>query len=183
MYMPAVTPEIDYTASTLSALFHTDELTLTAELLTSDTRLSDYLNSSLSTVDVRPLQVRRNRTESSIDLDAPHAIMEKDHILFVIPVSEPSRMTMQGHHEWRQMTKLPCWASLGPYTLTGTIHLDSDRDPRVALRLLDKQFLPITDVKLTTVTGEERDYSAVIVNRTHLDMLALLSLGEARRRW
>jgi hypothetical protein len=183
MDLPFATAEADIEGLTLRALFHTDELTLTADLLTADTRLSDVLNSSLPTVEVRPLQVRWNRGGSSVDLDSPHALMEKDHILFVIPVTEPSRPSHGSTANWRSMSTLPCWASLGPYTLTGTVHVDANRDPRVALRLLDKQFVPLTDVSLTTAGGDAREYSTIVINRKRIDMLALLSLGETKSRW
>ena len=180
MYMP-VAPQREFGGhiDTLRAMFYTDELTLTAEIASPDTRLSDYLNSSLSTLDIRPILVRWNRTGSSVDLSAPHAILEKDHVLFVTPIAEPLRYGLSDSDSRRRMATLPCWASLGPYTLTGMIYLDAERDPRTALRLLDKQFLPLTEVTLATASDEVREYGALIVNRKHLDMLALTSLGEA----
>jgi hypothetical protein len=182
MYMPVAPQlEIEEHIDTLRAMFYTDELTLTAEIASPDCRLSDYLNSSLSTLDIRPILVRWNRNGSSVDLAAPHAIIEKDHVLFVTPIAEPLRYRDSDSDSCKRTVTIPCWASLGPYTLTGTIHLDAERDPRMALRLLDKQFLPLTDVTLETADGEVREYGALIVNRKHLDMLALKSLGDNRK--
>ena len=180
----AVIEHIDdeHGAKTLTAEFHTDELTIHAQIDSPEGRLSDHLNGSLSTVDVQPVAVTWNRTGAAIEVQAPHAIIDKAHVLFVVPTREPHKTGGPGTGSWRRMNTLPCWASVGPFTLTGTIHLDPERgDPRIALRLLEKLFLPLTDVRLTQANGETKEYGALLVNRKKIDMLALLSLGQTSR--
>ena len=166
----------EHGTKTLIAEFHTHELTVGAQIDSPEGRLSDHLNGSVSMVAVQPLYVTQNRTGESIELETSHAIIEKDHVLFVVPIAEPPRPSGPGTISWRRTNTLPCWASIGPFKVNGTIHLDAERgDPRIALRLIDRRFLPLTNVRMTGANGETREYSAVLVNRTHIDMLALLS--------
>jgi hypothetical protein len=62
---------------------------------------------------------------------------------------------------------------VGPYRVIGNLHTEAGRDPHIALRAFDKQFLPLTDVIVSYPDGATREYPAIIVNREHVDFLAL----------
>jgi hypothetical protein len=66
-----------------------------------------------------------------------------------------------------------CRLGVGPYEITGKVHTEPGRDVRVSLRVLDRQFLPVTQATLRFPDGVERGYPVVLVNRNHVDVLAL----------
>ena len=74
---------------------------------------------------------------------------------------------------WKPTTGQRCWAGIGPYRVIGIIHTDAGRDPSISLRLLDKQFVPLTDTSVVFPDGSTHAYPTVIINRYHLDVLAL----------
>ena len=165
-------PRLDHGVHSYVAEFYTEHLVVQARLTSPEIRLSDHLNSSVSTVDLRPLAVTQ-RNGSQIDLSGSHAPVTKDRVLFVAPVSEPERLRGASNAAWRQTTKHSCWVGMGGYSLSGTLHLESGRDPHISMRMLDKQFLAATDVTVVAPDGVSRHFPALLVNRLHIDLLAL----------
>ncbi len=47
----------------------------------------------------------------------------------------------------------------------------------MALRLLDKNYVPVTDVTITLPNGSTREVPTVLVNRSRLDVLTLELAG------
>lgn len=158
---------------TINAEFYTQHLTIGGEIRSPEPRLSDLLNSSAPTLDLKPLNVNRPGSGGHVDLTGSYAHVTKSRVLFVIPLCEPRRPQGQMNTAWKQTVGRRCWAALGSYTLCGTLHTEVEADDRFLLRLLDRQFVPITQAVVTSPDGTARDYSAVIVNRAHLDLLAL----------
>ena len=71
-----------------------------------------------------------------------------------------------------------CWGAVGRYSLVAKVQSEAGRDPRVVLRSLEeKQFLPLNEVAITFPDNVVRDYPAVIVNRFHLELLAITGLS------
>ena len=157
----------------LKAEFYTEHRTIHAELTSPEGRLSDHLNSSATTVDLRPVSATPSGRGASIDLSGTNALLAKDRLLFVVPIAEPSRPRGAANPAWKSTGTRRCWAGLGPYKIVGTVHTPGDHDTRIALRLLDKQFLPLTDASITYPDGTTRDYGAIIINRSHVDLFAL----------
>jgi predicted metal-dependent phosphotriesterase family hydrolase len=52
-------------------------------------------------------------------------------------------------------------AVAGRHSLTGTIHMDVSKDARIALRLLEKKFVALTDVSIASSDGDTQDYRTV----------------------
>jgi hypothetical protein len=102
--------------------------------------------------------------------------LTKARILFAIPLDGPDSPRRPDVPAWLTSPAWPCYAGLGPYHITGKLHLETGRDPRVALRLITKPFLPITGATVTFPSGETRAYATIIVNRAHLDMLTFHGL-------
>jgi hypothetical protein len=157
--------------------FYTEHFVVQARLSSPERRLSDHLNGSLKTVDVRPISALQVSTGVAADLARSHAQLTKARILFVVPIAEPDRPSGQSNAAWKVTSKYGGWAGVGPYSISGTIHTDAGRDPQIALRLLDKQFLPFTGVSITFPDGETRSFPTIIVNRQYLDLLALEGAG------
>ena len=155
--------------------FYTEHFVVQAKLSSPERRLSDHLNGALATVDVRPISAMQVGTGEAADLARSHAQITKARVLFVIPIAEPDRPAGQNNAAWKATSKYGAWAGVGPYSISATIHTDAGRDPQIALRLLDKQFLPFTGVSILFPNGETRKYPTIIVNRQHLDLLALES--------
>lgn len=153
--------------------FYTEHYVVKARLLCPERRLSDHLNGAVGTVDVRPLSAVHVDTEVETPLGRSFAQLNKGRILFVVPVSEPDRPTNGSNAAWKVTAKYEAWAGIGRYSIDGTIHTDAGRDPQIALRLLGAQFLPITGPTITFPNGEARNFPTVIINRQHLDILAL----------
>ncbi|MDQ2743305.1 MAG: hypothetical protein M3Z66_13575, partial [Chloroflexota bacterium] len=95
------------------------------------------------------------------------------HLLFAVPLStEPPAEDDQSLHA--ETLTHTCWAGVGRYSLLGRLHMEVGRNPRLFLRSLEqRQFLPVTDVRLTFPDGAVRDYTAVVVNRLQIELLAL----------
>lgn len=153
--------------------FYTEHFVVQTKLSSPERRLSDHLNGSLATVDVRPVSALQLSTGVAADLGRTHAQLTKVRILFVVPITEPERVSGQSNAAWKATSKYAAWAGVGPYSISGTIHTDAGRDPQIALRLLDKQFLPFTGVTIMFPDGDTKSFPTVIVNRQHLDLLAL----------
>lgn len=161
---------------TFTSAFYTDHLVVQARLSSPERRLSDHLNGSRSTVELRPLSVWQRATGRTTEPAPSHGQLTKSRILFVVPLAEPDRPSGRRHAAWRATSQYHGWASVGPYSLHGTIHTDAGRDPQLALRLLDQPFLPVTGVTITFPDGQTHAVPTVIVNRHHLDLLALEGL-------
>ena len=168
-------PGSDTGVHTFTSEFYTEHFIVQAKLSSPERRLSDQLNGALATVDVRPISALQVATGAGADLTRSHAQITKARVLFVIPIAEPERLVGQSNAAWKVTSKYAAWAGVGPYTISGTIHTDAGRDPSIALRLLDKQFLPFTAVSILFPSGETRKFPTIIVNRQHLDLLALES--------
>ncbi len=153
--------------------FYTEHFVIQAKLTSPERRLSDHLNSSVSTVDVRPLAAVQHNIETETELAGGHAQVVKSRILFVVPLSEPERPRAPDNSAWKATTKYAAWGGTGPYSFRGSIHSDTGRDPQFVLRLLDKQFVPFTGVTVTLPDGSRQSYPAILVNRLQLDMLSL----------
>jgi hypothetical protein len=153
--------------------FFTEHLVVQAKLTSPERRLSDHLNGALSTVDVRPMSAQQISTEIETDLTHWHAHLTKARILFVVPITEPERPQGESNIAWRRTVKYRAWGGIGPYVISGYIHVDEGRAAQFALRLLDKPFVPATDVTLTFPDGTTRYYPTLILNQQHLDLLAL----------
>lgn len=169
--------EVDQGLYTLEAEFVTEHLVIQGELSSPEGRLSDHLNSSSQSVEIQPTTVRRIYSGDSIDLAGAHAHVTKAHLLFIVPIVEPARpQHVVESVRTSKMTK-QCWAALGRYSIVGQIHAEALRDPRLILRGLEhKQFLPFTDAQITAPDGSTHSYGAVLVNRAHLEMLALRNI-------
>src|SRR5579859_9279 len=76
---------------TLEAEFVTEHLVIRGELSSPEGRLSDHLNSSTQSVEIRPTTVQRIFTGDRIDLAGAHAHVTKAHLLFIVPIAEPER--------------------------------------------------------------------------------------------
>jgi hypothetical protein len=154
--------------------FYTPHRVIGAELVTPEPRLTDHLNSSLPIVDVRAMTiVQRGGINIELARSASHLL--KSFIIFVVPLSEPSAVETEGNPHWQQRTKRRCRMGATLYQITGNIHTEPLPDPRAALRALDQQFVPVTEVTLSQPDGTAQDYPVIIVNRLNLDMLALSS--------
>lgn len=144
-----------------------------AEMTSPEQRLSDYLNGSFPSIDMRPRTAAHPDESTVMDLEGTSASVLKDSILMAIPVREPKRIVNPAHPDWRPLIRHRCWLALGPYRLLGTLHVEKGRDPRVALRLLDQQFVPVTEVSVSGPSSEPRQYPVVLINQAHLDLLAV----------
>jgi len=174
MYTQASTSTfVDSSLYTFMAQFYTDHLIVHAELTSPEIRLSAHLNSSLPAVEVRPSHVDRIANGASIELDGSYGPLTKHGVLFVVPIAEPARPEGTANFAWKQTMTRRCWLSLGRHSLTGTIHMDVNRDARIALRLLEKKFIALTDVSIASPHGDTQDYRAVLVNREQIALLAL----------
>jgi hypothetical protein len=158
----------------IEAEFTTQHFVIRGEITSPDMRLSDNLNGSAGTVEIRPTYAQRTPSGAHIDLPDAHAHVTKAHLLFCVPISEPDRPPKADNVAWTWTMTRRAWAGLGRYTLAGKVHADSIRDPRLILRALDhRQFFPFTEATLTSPDGTVRTYDTVIVCRMSLEVLAL----------
>ena len=158
----------------IEAAFYTDHLVIRGEIISPDMRLSDHLNSSVPSVEVRPLSMHRIDSGSRVDFPSSHAHIYKAHLLFILPVSEPARPDRHNNAAWTRTTVKRCWAGVGRYTVHGQIHVEMGRDQRHILRSLDhRQFIPVTSATMVLPDGQVQDCNAIIVNRNALEMVAL----------
>lgn len=103
--------------------------------------------------------------------------MTKASILLAIPIAEPARPQQRDYAAWRPTAKLACWAGVGAYRVWAWIHTENGRDPHMALRLLDKNYVPVTDVTITLPNGSTREVSTVLFKRSRPDVLTLELAG------
>jgi hypothetical protein len=164
---------IDPGLCTIHAEFITEHLSVGGEVSGPEARLSDVLNSSVPSVGFKPLSVTRGSIGGQIDLSGSYAHLTKSRLLFVVPVREPERTRGHGNAAWKQTAQRRCWVGIGPYSLVGTLHTEVGVDPRFYLRLMENQFIPIANAAITFPNGSVCDYPVVIVNRAHVDLLAL----------
>jgi hypothetical protein len=162
---------------TIEAEFVTEHLTVWGELRSPEGRLSDHLNSSATSVEIKPFAVTRVFGEGPVDLAGFHAHISKAHLLFIVPITEPDNRSNGYGGGWtRTMTK-ECWAAFGRYVLSGKAHVEAGWDPMLMLRsLAQKQFIPFTEVTITNPDGSTRQHATAIVNREALELLALKDL-------
>jgi hypothetical protein len=159
---------------TIEAEFYTEHLIVRGEITSPDLRLSDHLNSSAPSIEIRPQHVERIMTGAHIDLPGAHAHVTKAHLLFTLPVSEPERPPRADNVAWTWTMTRRAWAGLGRYMMVGKIHAEAGRDPRLILRSLEhRQFLPFTECTVTMPDGSVISAGTIIINRHNLEMLAL----------
>ncbi|HEX8919239.1 MAG TPA: hypothetical protein VF898_12105 [Chloroflexota bacterium] len=170
---PVEEPLADHGPNSFSADFFTEYRIVRAELRSPEMRLSDHLNSTAGTVDMRPCDAIQSAGGFKVDLDGTHGTLTKSRILFVIPISEPPRPAGNANGAWKSTVTRSCWAGVGPYRLSGNIHTEAARDSTIALRQIDTQFIPLTDTTITFPDGTTRECSAIFINRAHLDLLTI----------
>jgi hypothetical protein len=159
---------------TIEAQFVTDSLVIHGEVVSPDDRLSDHLNGTSSDVEIRPIEAHRFGGGSHMNLSGSYAHITKAYLLFIVPLAEPTRSPTRANQAWRRTVTRRCWAGAGGYSISGHIHAEAGRDPRLILRSLgEKRFLPFTDATVTFPDGASRDYPAIIVNRYRLELLTL----------
>ncbi|MGI8827436.1 MAG: hypothetical protein ACR2JC_17755 [Chloroflexota bacterium] len=165
---------IDEGLYTIEAEFYTDHLIIHGEIVSPNLRLSDYLNSSLAGVEIRPLAVQRVASGAAVDLPKAQAHIYKAHLLFIVPLDEPSRPDRENNAAWTRTTTRRCWAGLGRYSIDGQIHEEAGRDTRLILRSFEhRQFIPLTEATVTLPEGGGRSCRAIIVNQSALEMIAI----------
>jgi hypothetical protein len=108
-----------------------------------------------------------------MDLDGSFGYITKRRLLFAVPLSEPDEARRASTDLWKRTSESRCWTAVGPYRLAGLVHTEEGRNPQIALRSLDKQFVPLTDVTITRADGTTLSYSVVLLNRDVLDILVL----------
>jgi hypothetical protein len=160
---------------TLEAEFYTESLVVRGEVPAPEQRLSDHLNGGAPNLELRPLSVRRAGAADPIGLHSEVGQIAKEHLLFAVPVRETNRIANDQNGPWRWTVTQRCYGLVGPYTLIGKLHAEAGRDPRLILRLLsEREFHPITEAVVTFPGGVTKQYDTVIVNRRHLEFMALL---------
>lgn len=158
---------------TFTADFVTPYRVIRAEVISPEFRLTDCLNSFSQHLEIRPCQAQDRLTNAATDLTGTIAHIFTASLLFVLPVNEPERRAGPANTFWKSTVRHRCSAALGQYWLSGAIHFESSSEPRLALRLLNRQFIPLTDVTLTDPEGKRVHHPVVIVNREALDLLAV----------
>lgn len=158
----------------IEAEFYTEQFVIRGEVTSPEMRLSDHLNSSTATLELKPSGVQRSLSGLRVNIAGGFAYISKAHLLFVVPIQEPAGPAGgDGSMRVRTITHL-CWAGLGRYSLLGSLHMEAGRNPKLFLRSLEqRQFLPFTDVRLTFPDGAVREYPMVVVNRFEIELLAL----------
>ncbi len=166
-------PPLEEGLYALEAEFYTEQFILRATVISPEMRLSDHLNSATSTLELRPSAVRRATNGAQVHVAGSLAYLAKSHLLFSVPLSTepPAEDDQLLHAETLTHT---CWAGVGRYSLLGRLHMEVGRNPRLFLRSLEqRQFLPVTDVRLTFPEGAVRDSPTVMLNRLQIELLAL----------
>src|SRR5947209_10007751 len=85
--------------------FYTDHFLVQAKLSSPERRLSDHLNGSVASVDIRPVSALQLKTGVSAELGRTYAQITKARILFVVPISEPDRPSGQSNAAWKATSK------------------------------------------------------------------------------
>ncbi len=172
------TPGIDASTpleglTAIQAEFYTEHFIVRGELTSPEARLSDHLNSSTTTLELNPSNVHRSDNKLVVHVEGSAAYITKAHLLFVLPISEPLPAPVDPAARVRTVGQT-CWAGIGRYNVLGKLHMEAGRNPRLLLRSLEeRQFLPFTEVQLTLPDGTIRSHDAVLVNRFHLELLAI----------
>lgn len=152
--------------------------TLRVDMVSPERRLSDYLNGFLPCVDVQPSGAEAPVNETAISYSDPGCVT-KTSLLFVIPVVEPTRQSGSSNPAWRATVKRGCRAEIGRWSISGHIHLETANVSAGSLRLLEKQFMPITGATIAR-DGEVVSTDVVaIVNRFRVDALFVESVPSA----
>lgn len=160
---------------TIEAQFFTEQLVVCGELTSPDSRLSDHLNSQATSVEISLINAHRFGTSREIELAGTQGQITKAQLLFALPLSEPVRPAQNDNQAWRRTVSLRCWSSVGGFSIVGKYHTDAGREPKLILRSLgNDQFFPLTDATITFPDSASHDYPTVIVNRHHLELVALV---------
>jgi hypothetical protein len=160
--------------SEIEAEFYTEHFVVRGSVTSPEMRLSDHLNSSTTTLELRPSQVQRSENGPRIHVEGSSAYITKSHLLFVLALHEPAPIRGSDNASWTRTVTQTCWGGLGRYSLVGKVHMEAGRNPRLFMRSLEqRQFLPFTDVRLTFPDGAVREFPTVVVNRFRLELLAI----------
>jgi hypothetical protein len=170
---------LDEGLCSIEAEFLTGELRVQARVLSPEPRLSDHLNSATSMIELQPSRVQRLAGGPMIDVSGHPAYLSKAHLLAVIPIEEKDGPAPAGSTLWKGTISQTCWAALAQYSIVGRLHMEAGRDPRLFLRSLEqRQFVPLTDARLTLPDGTVREYPTVVINRYQLHLLVLDGTAE-----
>lgn len=160
--------------TSIEAEFYTEQFVVRGELTSPEMRLSDHLNSSTATLELKPTGVQRSLSGLRVNVAGGFAYISKSHLLFVLPIQEPAAPPAEASNSRVRTITQTCWAGIGRYSLLGHLHMEAGRNPRLFLRSLEqRQFLPFTDARLIFPDGATREYPMVVVNRFQIEMLAL----------
>lgn len=100
-----------------------------------------------------------------------HATINLGNVLFAMPIEEPGapRPGDPNAHVRKEPNRVEI--GIGPYTVTGNIHLLGGSTPREALRLLRSRFFAVTQVTLRQVDRPafHEEHPVVFVNRGAVD--------------
>jgi hypothetical protein len=163
---------LDEGLCTIQAEFLTRELQIRGSVTSPEQRLSDHLNSSTSMVEVQATHVQRHSGGQVVEVSGHPAYLSKAHLLVVIPIDEPVDSAAAGPSLRKGTISQTCWAALPGYSVVGRLHMDAGRHPRLFLRSLEqRQFVPLTDARITFPDGTVRDYPAVVINRHQVHLL------------
>lgn len=160
--------------SSMEAEFYTEHFMVRGTLTSPDFRLSDHLNSPTATFELSPSLVHRILSGPQMPITGRRTYITKSHVLFVLPdreiaptdpLGEPLRSETQTHR---------CLVGVGRHTITGDLHIDPDKNPRLLLRSLEeRRFIPFTKSTVTFPDGTRRDAPTAIVNRAHIELLTV----------
>ena len=169
----ATPPVVDEGLYLCTAEFFTEHTTIHAEIKSPEMRLSDHLNSSARSVDVRPFSLTERASGGQVELGGSYARVIKDRVLFAVLCTEPARPPRDSNPAWKSTVQRRCWASAGGYRIAGTIHLEPGKDVHTALRTLTRQFVPITNATVTTHGRQIGSYQTLLINQDRVDMIAV----------
>jgi hypothetical protein len=163
---------LDEGLCTIEAEFLTPELHIRASITSPEQRLSDHLNSSTSMVELQPTHVQRLSGGQVIEVAGHPAYLSKAHLLVVIPIDEPIDAAPPATSLRKGTISQTCWAALPGYSVVGRLHMEAGRNPRLFLRSLEqRQFVPLTDARVTHPDGTVREYPTVVINRHQVHLL------------
>ncbi|MDQ2743403.1 MAG: hypothetical protein M3Z66_14075 [Chloroflexota bacterium] len=165
------------TIQPFEAELFTEHWVIHGKLSSPESRLSDQLNGFLPALDLDVDYIADVRSGAREDCGCGTGYVTKASILLAIPIAEPARPQQTDNAAWRPTAKRACWAGVGAYRVRGWIHTENGRDPHMALRLLDKNYPPVTEVTITLPNGSTREVPTVLVNRSRLDVLTLELAG------
>jgi hypothetical protein len=164
----------------IEAEFYTEHFVVRGNVTSPEPRLSDHLNSSTTTLKLRPTRVQRSVSGLRVNVTASDAYLAKAHLLLAVPLVESGGAGPANGPQtppraaWIQTVTQLCWGGIDRYSLVGSVHMDAARDPRLFLRSLEeRRFLPFTNARLTFPDGSVREFVTVLVNRLRLEVLAI----------